>query len=938
MEEGIGMNVRKITPLRYWPKSLAMLFQAKEGRPIPYFESVIKRKDGRLVPVESAGQAIIRNGKVVGIQIITRDISERKKAEEALRGSEEKWRSLAENAPNIIVVVDRDGTIQFINRTVVDARPEEIVGKSIYDFIDPEHHDVVKKTIEQVFQTGQGGRYEISGVGPKGIVSWYETHVGPIKRNGQVASVTLITTDFTERKKGEHALLESQQKFERLFEGIPEATAFVDVNDCVLDLNPRFSQLFGYSVDEAKGKPLDDLIVPNDKKKEAKMLTENSKKGYVLFETVRKTKDGSSVPVSISAAPISVEGQHVGDVVLYHDITGRKQTEEALRKSEDKFRNLFDDASDAIIYLDRYGRILDVNGRAIETFGGTREELVGKHFTKIGIFSIKEIPMLMRNFANIFAGKKVNLNVSFKNKKGQDIALECSGSLVKTGESTGMVVIARDISERQEAEEELRNSEERLNLMFELAPDAYYLNDLKGNFIDGNKAAEELTGYKKNELIGKSFLKLKMLPRSQALKAAKLLTMNALGKPTGPDEFVLNRKDGTQVPAEIRTHPVKIKGKTLVLGIARDISIRRKNEQTILENQQKFEGLFRHNPEAAVYLDLDSKVLDVNPRFCELFGYSAKEVEGKQINEVVVPEDMIEEAEALDKDAKKGYASHDTVRKRKDGSLVHVSISASPVTVEGRLLGYVGVYKDITELKNAEERLKKTNERLEITNEKLHVVGGLTRHDVRNKLSAVTGNAYLLKRKLTEDPEALEQLTDMEAAVRLVERIFEFARVYERLGVEQLASMDVGKAVDEAVSLFSDLKGVKIVNECGGLTVLADSLLRQLFYNLVDNSLKYGEKIRQIKIHYNTLNADQLELVYEDDGVGIPDKMRSNLFKEGFTSGKGTGYGLFMIKRMCEVYGWTIRETGKQGKGAQFTMLIPRIGSTGKANYQIQNP
>ena len=140
------------------------------------------------------------------------------------------------------------------------------------------------------------------------------------------------------------------------------------------------------------------------------------------------------------------------------------------------------------------------------------------------------------------------------------------------------------------------------------------------------------------------------------------------------------------------------------------------------------------------------------------------------------------------------------------------------------------------------------------------------------------------------------------------------------------------------MSLFPDLKGVKVVNECRGLTVLADSLLNQLFYNLVDNSLKYGEKIQQIKIHCNTLNADQLEIVYEDDGVGIPDKMRSNLFKEGFTSGKGTGYGLFMIKRICEVYGWTIRETGKQGKGAQFTMSIPRIGSTGKANYQIQNP
>jgi signal transduction histidine kinase len=296
---------------------------------------------------------------------------------------------------------------------------------------------------------------------------------------------------------------------------------------------------------------------------------------------------------------------------------------------------------------------------------------------------------------------------------------------------------------------------------------------------------------------------------------------------------------------------------------------------------------------------------------------------------------MIEEAEKLDKDAKKGYASHDTVRKRKDGSLVYVSISASPVTIEGRLLGYVGVYKDVTELKNAEKYLRKTNERLEVTNEKLHVVGGLMRHDVRNKLSAVTGNAYLLKRKLAEDPEALEQLKDMETAVRLVETIFEFARIYEKLGIEQLVNMDVGKTVDEAVSLFPDLKGVKVVNECRGLTVLADSLLNQLFYNLVDNSLKYGEKIQQIKIHCNTLNADQLELVYEDDGVGIPDNMRSNLFKESFTSGKGTGYGLFMIKRICEVYGWTIQETGMRSKGAQFTITIPKTTPGKKENYRL---
>jgi PAS domain S-box-containing protein len=323
--------------------------------------------------------------------------------------------------------------------------------------------------------------------------------------------------------------------------------------------------------------------------------------------------------------------------------------------------------------------------------------------------------------------------------------------------------------------------------------------------------------------------------------------------------------------------------------------------------------------------------LDANPRFYQLFGYSTKEVEGKHINEVVTPEDMIEEAETLDKDAKKGYASRDTVRKRKDGSLVHVSISATPVTIEGRLLGYVGVYKDITNLKEAGERLKEMNKALEVTNEKLHVVGGLTRHDVRNKLSAVTGNAYLLRRKLAEDPKALEQLNDMEAAVRLVEKIFEFARIYEKLGTEQLVNIDVGKAVDGAVSLFSGLKGVNILNECGGLAVLADSLLSQLFYNLIDNSLKYGEKIQQIRVYYKTSSANKLELVYEDDGVGIPSDMRDNLFKEGV--GKGTGYGLFMIKRIIEVYGWNIQETGIQGKGVKFVITIPKTNPDGKENY-----
>ena len=138
-----------------------------------------------------------------------------------------------------------------------------------------------------------------------------------------------------------------------------------------------------------------------------------------------------------------------------------------------------------------------------------------------------------------------------------------------------------NITERKQAEEELKNSEERLKILFDYAPDAYYINDLKGNFVDGNKAAERVIGYKKEELIGSSFLKVKILSLADIPKAAKVLAKNIMGQPTGPDEFVLNRKDNSKVTVEVSTYPVKIKGRALVLGLARDISKRKQTEEKI---------------------------------------------------------------------------------------------------------------------------------------------------------------------------------------------------------------------------------------------------------------------------------------------------------------------------------------------------------------------
>jgi len=133
---------------------------------------------------------------------------------------------------------------------------------------------------------------------------------------------------------------------------------------------------------------------------------------------------------------------------------------------------------------------------------------------------------------------------------------------------------------------QLRDSEGRLGLFFEKAPDAYYLSSLKGTFIDGNEAAEKLCGYAREELIGKSFLNVKLLSPRQIAKASMLLARNALGKETGPNELILTRKDGKQVPIEIRTNPVKIQGKTLVLALARDITERKRVEESLARSQE----------------------------------------------------------------------------------------------------------------------------------------------------------------------------------------------------------------------------------------------------------------------------------------------------------------------------------------------------------------
>jgi PAS domain S-box-containing protein len=741
-----------------------------------------------------------------------------------------------------------------------------------------------------------------------------------------------------ERKRAEEQLRVSEKKYRELFETSRDGLVYTDMNGLILDCNQAYADMLGYSKEELRNLTYQQLTSEKWHKMETEIVQQRiMKKDYSdEYEKEYIRKDGTAFPISITAWLITdEEGQPRGMWGIVRDISERKKAENLLRTCTDNYEKLFESTREGLLISGLDGKISSANPAAakILRYPGPKE-LVGLVAADLYVDPQRKGALLEQLMKNGYVDK---FEIELRRNDGTQVCVQTNVSVQKDAEGNILrtETLFREASKQEQTEEELADLKERLNVLFLYAPDAYYLNDLKGTFIDGNKAAERITGYSKTELIGKSFLKLSLLPRSQIPKAAKLLAMNALGKPTGPDELILHRKDGTKVPVEIRTYPAKIKGKTVVLGIARDITERKEAERTVLESQQKFKGLFTGNPEATVYLDRDFHILDINPRFTSLFGYSLQEVRGKRLNDVVVPKNQIEEAETLDKKAIEGYVYHDTVRMQKDGSLIPVSISAAPIFIQGQLAGYIGVYKDISELKKTEKDLQTTMKRLETMNEKLRVVGGLTRHDARNKLAVITGNAYLAKKELADNSKILDYLKEMETSVQQVVRIFDFAKAYEMLGVEQMLYVDVEKTVNEAISLFSGMKDTKVINDCHGLTVLADSLLRQLFYNLVDNSLKYGKKITKIKVHYERTSQDELKLIYEDDGIGIPAAEKSKLFKEGYSTGGSTGHGLYLIKKIMEAYGWAIQETGEPGQGARFVMTIPKANQSGKEKYRI---
>lgn len=554
------------------------------------FELEMFRKDGSKIWTEVSAKAVFDdNNQMIGLQGSTHDISERKHVEDKIR----KLSTAVEQSPSVIAITNLDGKFEYVNPRFTELTgytSKEVLGEKTSLLKSGEQGGEFYKELWKKISVGKKWRGEFHNKKKNGKFFWEAASISPIfNEEGKITNYLKVAEDITERKLVEEKLKESEERFRQITENSQEWVWEVDEKGMYTYASPVMESLLGYKPEEIVGKKyFYDLFLPEERLelKKAALEVFKQKQPFYEFENRNLSKDRKIVWLSTSGVPkLDDKGKLIGYRGADINITERKLAEDALAVQSKRLSDILEGTNAGTWDWNIQTGELILNERWAEIMGYTLEELEPIDVSVWEDNTHPEDLVIATDLLNKHFNKETEYyDVEFRqpHKNGKWIWVNAHGKVIewtKNGKPLRMSGTHLDITERKLAEDALRSSEERLKIIFESAPDAIYLSNLKGDFLDGNVAAEDLLGFKKDDLIGKSFLKLKLLSTKGLLKAAKTLGKSVMGKKTGPDEFLLNRKDGTQVSVEISTYPVKIKNKTVILGIARDITERKRAEQ-----------------------------------------------------------------------------------------------------------------------------------------------------------------------------------------------------------------------------------------------------------------------------------------------------------------------------------------------------------------------
>jgi len=503
----------------------------------------------------------------------------------------------------------------------------------------------------------------------------------------------------------------------------------------------------------------------------------------------------------------------------------------------------------------------------------------------------------------------------------------------------------RDRHEREileASEKALRESESRLFDIIDFLPDPTFAIDREGKVISWNRAMEEMTGVSSSEMLGKGDYEYS-LPFYGERRPILIDLINE------PDEVIAKkytnivREKGfliadTSLPRP-RGRPMWLMGKAgplfnrqgeIVGAIEaiRDLTSRKEAEEALRKSEERFRILLQNVNDGLIVYDVSAagpgKIREANDRACQMLGYTLKELIGLTIRDISVPEHAARIPQITGEMAAMKRAIFETEFLRKDGTRVSAEISTRLFDLENREVALAAM-RDITERKRVEEEktrhtaeLKQYADALSRTNSKLNLMNSITRHDILNQITAVTGYLDLMNTTVT-DPGLRGFIQPALLASENIENYIRFSKEYQEIGVRSPGWFPIRNLIVSSTAGLP-LDPVRLVIDIRNLEIFADPLLEKVFYTFIENALRHGKGMTQIRFS-SQKSGTSLVIVCEDDGPGVPPQFKEKIFDRGYYL--HTGYGLFLSREILAITGITIRETGEFGRGARFEIIVP---------------
>jgi PAS domain S-box-containing protein len=589
---------------------------------------------------------------------------------------------------------------------------------------------------------------------------------------------------------------------------------------------------------------------------------------------------------------------------------------------------IIDSSEDAIVSKDLNGVIQTWNTSAERMFGYTADEAVGQSIMLI-------IPAERRSeedkiLARIRAGVTIDhFETQRRRKDGTliDIALTVSPIRDATGAIVGASKIARDVSRQKALEREAF----RLAAIVDSSDDAIISSDLHGVVQTWNRAAERMFGYSAFEIIGRP--KTLIVPPERWAEEESIIARLLAGVPVEHFETVRRRKDGTTVDISLSVSPIKTAAGTVIgtSKIARDISRQRALEREAF----RLAAIVDSSEDAIVSKDLNGIVQTWNRSAERMFGYTAAEIVGRSITLIIPPDRWSEEDNVLARiRGGLGIEHFETVRRRKDGSLIEISLSISPIrTSSGAIIGASKIARDITVQR---QLMRSFEEASRVKDEFLAMLS----HELRTPLNAVLGYTRMLRMGHVgeERQEHVMDIIERNANVlsQLVSDVLDVSGIVTGKIQLKLATHDIAAVLVAAVDIVrpaADAKNVALHAETGdaSLPIRCDpDRIQQVFWNLLSNAVKFTARGGNIDVRLAKQRGNVIVTV-ADTGIGIAPSAMPYIFERFWQGESGTrrdvrglGLGLALARHFVELHGGTIQATSPgPGQGSTFTVTLP---------------